>query len=55
MPNFKKYNYNQTAMVVINFEEQIQPGTFEFTLHKLIDLALNLWVIFLNIVFLQFR
>jgi hypothetical protein len=24
-------------MVVINFEEQLQPGTFEFTLHKLID------------------
>ncbi len=23
MPNFKKYNYNQNAMVVINFEEQI--------------------------------
>lgn len=36
MPNFKPYNYNQTAMVVVNFEEQIQPGTFEFTLHHLI-------------------
>lgn len=37
MPNFKTYDYNQDAMVVINFEEQIQPGTFEFTLHYLID------------------
>lgn len=37
MPNFKKYDYNQTAMVVINFEEQLQPNTFEFTLHRLID------------------
>lgn len=37
MPNFKKYNYNQTAMVVINFEDQLQPNTFEFTLHHLID------------------
>ncbi len=37
MPNFKNYNYDQSAMVVINFEEQLQPNTFEFTLHKLID------------------
>lgn len=37
MPNFKKYNYDQSTMVVINFEEQLQPHTFEFTLHRLID------------------
>lgn len=37
MPNFKPYDYNQTAMVVINFEDQIQPNTFEFALHRLID------------------
>ena len=36
MPNFKKYNYNQTLMVVINFEEQIQSNIFEFTRHHLI-------------------
>lgn len=44
MPNFKKYNYQQTAMVVIDFEEQLQPGTFEFTLHKLIDHHIDLSV-----------
>ena len=37
MPNFKKYDYNQDAMVVINYEQQLQPNTFEFTLHHLID------------------
>ncbi|MGS2724951.1 transposase, partial [Porticoccus sp. GXU_MW_L64] len=42
MPNFKPYNYNQDAMVVVNFEEQIQPGTFEFTLHHLIDNHIDL-------------
>lgn len=42
MPNFKKYNYNQNAMVVINFEEQIQAGTFEFSLHNLIDNHIDL-------------
>ena len=37
MPNFKKYNYDQDAMIVVNFEEQLQPNTFEYTLHKLIN------------------
>lgn len=46
MPNFKKYNYDQTAMAVINFEEQLQPGTFEFTLHKLIDNHIDLSVFY---------
>jgi len=42
MPNFKHYNYDQTAMVVINFEEQLQPNTFEFTLHQLVDHHIDL-------------
>ena len=42
MPKFKPYDYNQDAMVVINFAEQIQPGTFEFTLHHLIDNHIDL-------------
>lgn len=42
MPNFKKYSYDQTTMVVINFEEQLRPGTFEFTLHHLIDSRIDL-------------
>lgn len=42
MPNFKPYNYDQTAMVVVNFEEQIQPNTFEYTLHHLIDNHIDL-------------
>ena len=42
MPNFEKYNCNQEAMVVINFEEQLRPGGFEFTLHHLIDKHIDL-------------
>jgi len=42
MPNFKQYSYDQTAMVVINFKEQLQPDTFEFTLHQLIEQHINL-------------
>ena len=37
MPNFKKYSYDQTAMVVIDFLQQLRPHTFEFTLHHLIE------------------
>lgn len=42
MPKFKAYNYNQDAMVVINFKEQLQPGTFEHAIHFLIDNKLDL-------------
>ena len=42
MPNFKKYSYDQSAMVVINFEQQLRPNTFEFTLHHLIDNHIDL-------------
>lgn len=42
MPNFKPYDYAQSAMVVVDFEEQLQPGTFEFTLHHLIDGLIDL-------------
>ncbi len=42
MPRFKYYDYNQMLMVVINYLEQIQPGTFEFALHYLISEKLDL-------------
>ena len=28
MPKFIPYNHDQNAMVVINFRDQLQPGTF---------------------------
>ena len=46
MPNFKNINYDQTSMVVVNFEEQLQPNTFEYTLHHLIDNHIDLSVFF---------
>ena len=42
MPNYKPYNYNQDAMVVINYKEQLQPGTFEHAIHFLIEHKLDL-------------
>lgn len=46
MPNYKPYNYDQTSMVVINYQDQLQPGTFEFTLHHLIDKRIDLSVFY---------
>ncbi|MCA6128687.1 hypothetical protein AI19_03920 [Thalassolituus oleivorans 4BN06-13] len=42
MPKFKPYNYNQTSMVVINYQDQLQLGTFEHAIHYLIDQKLDL-------------
>jgi len=46
MPNFKPYDYNQTSMVVVNYQDQLQPGTFEHALHHLIDSKLDLSVFY---------
>ena len=48
MPKFKHYNYDQTAMVVINYRDQLQPGTFEYAIHHLVDNKLDLSVFFPN-------
>jgi transposase len=42
MPRFKSYNYDQNAMVVINYRDQLQPGTFEHAIHLLVDKKLDL-------------
>ncbi len=42
MAKYKPYNYHQTSMVVINYEDQLQPGTFEHAIHHLVDNKLDL-------------
>ena len=42
MGRFIHCDYRQMSMVVINYLEQIQPGTFEFALHYLISEKLDL-------------
>jgi hypothetical protein len=44
MPRFKHYNCDQDTMVVINYREQLQPGTFEHAVHYLIEHKLDLTV-----------
>lgn len=42
MPNFKPYDHNQSTILVINYQDQLQPGTFEHTLHHLLTDKLDL-------------
>ena len=42
MPRFKPYNYQQTEFVALNFEDQLQSGTFEHAIHYIIDNKINL-------------
>jgi transposase len=44
MPRFIPYNYQQDSVVIINFDDQILPGTFEHALHYLIEHKLDLSV-----------
>jgi hypothetical protein len=37
MARYKPYDYRQTKMLPVRFDEQILPGTFEYTLNRLID------------------
>ena len=46
MPNFLSYDYNQNSMVVINFQDQLQPGTFEHAIHYLIDNRMDMSVFY---------
>jgi transposase len=39
---FRDYSYEQTVFLPINFNKQILPGTFEHTLHNLIDKKIDL-------------
>ena len=41
MAKYKHYDYGQAKMLPVRFEEQILPGTFEYTLNRLIDERLN--------------
>ncbi len=42
MANYIPYGYNQNVMVVINFQDQLQAGTFEHALHYLVTQKLDL-------------
>ncbi len=44
MARYKAYDYSQGKFIPIHFDRQILPGTFEYTLHYLIDNEIDLEV-----------
>ena len=44
MARYKPYDYRQTKMLPVRFEEQILAGTFEYTLNRLINESIDLTV-----------
>jgi len=44
MAKYKEYDYSQGKMIPLSFDKQILPGTFEHTLHYLIDNEIDLSV-----------
>ena len=44
MAKYTHYDYNQNLTVVINFQDQLQTGTFEHVLHYLVSNKLDLGI-----------
>ena len=44
MARYKKYDYSQGSFIPVQFDKQILPGTFEYTLHYLIDNEIDLTI-----------
>ena len=42
MARYKDYDYSQGKFIPIYFDRQILPGTFEYSLHYLIDSEIDL-------------
>lgn len=42
MARYKHYNYDQTMMVPVSLEDQLVPGTLEYTIHHIVEERLDL-------------
>ena len=42
MPRYIPFDYDQSRLVAIHYRDQLQPGTFEFAIHYLIEEVLDL-------------
>jgi hypothetical protein len=46
MPKFIPYEPRQSKMVVVNYADQLQAGTFEFAINHIIDHKLDLTIFY---------
>jgi hypothetical protein len=44
MARYKDYDYSQGKFIPIHFDREVLPGTFEYSLHYLIDNEIDLRV-----------
>ena len=44
MPRYKAYDYDQLVMIPISLEDQLEPGTLEYTINELVENKLDLSV-----------
>ena len=44
MARYKPYNYDQMVMIPISFQQQLEPGTLEYTIHELVEYRIDLSV-----------
>jgi len=44
MARYKPYKYNQMVMVPVSFQDQLEPGTLEYTIHELVEHHVDLSV-----------
>jgi transposase len=44
MPRYKAYNYDLLVMIPISLENQLEPGTLEYTINELVENKLDLSV-----------
>jgi transposase len=44
MAKYKRYDYKQSLMIPVSFEEQLIPGTLEFAIHTLVERRMDLSV-----------
>jgi len=42
MARYKHYDYSQKALIPVNLEEQLVPGTLEFAIHTLVDTRMDI-------------
>jgi hypothetical protein len=42
MAKYKKYDYDQMIMLPISLENQLTPGTLEFSIHTLVETRMDL-------------
>ena len=41
MAKYKSYDYSQSVLLPVSFDEQLMPGTLEFAIHALVETRID--------------